>query len=91
MISKLSGGQAKRVSIALELLTDPLLFFLDEPTSGLDPGMDKRLMETLRKLADEGRTIILVTHTTANIELCDLVCFSITRILGLFWASKEVF
>jgi ABC-type multidrug transport system ATPase subunit len=69
-VSELSGGQRKRVSIGVELLADPKLFFLDEPTSGLDPGLDKKMMQLLRKLADQGRTVILVTHATANIKLC---------------------
>ncbi len=75
MISKLSGGQRKRVSIALELLSNPSVFFLDEPTSGLDPGLDRKMMFLLRKLADKGHTIILVTHATNNISTCDYVCF----------------
>ncbi|MGH3980724.1 MAG: ATP-binding cassette domain-containing protein [Pseudonocardiaceae bacterium] len=70
-ISALSGGQRKRTSVALELLTKPSLLFLDEPTSGLDPGMDKSVMQTLRGLADEGRTVVVVTHALANIDLCD--------------------
>ncbi len=75
LIRKLSGGQRKRVSIALELLANPSLFFLDEPTSGLDPGLDRKMMFLLRKLADKGHTIILVTHATNNINTCDYVCF----------------
>ena len=75
LVSQLSGGQRKRVSIGVELLADPKLFFLDEPTSGLDPGLDKKMMQLLRRLADQGRTIILVTHATANITLCDRVVF----------------
>ena len=75
-IQVLSGGQRKRVSIASELLSDPSLFFLDEPTSGLDPGLDKKMMGTLRLLADSGRTILLTTHATSNIiGQCDLVAF----------------
>lgn len=70
-IKQLSGGQKKRASIAVELLADPKLFFLDEPTSGLDPGMERNLMKLLRKLADTGKTIILITHATANLHLCD--------------------
>lgn len=74
-ISTLSGGQRKRVSIALELLANPSVFFLDEPTSGLDPGLDRKMMNLLRKLADKGKTIVLVTHATNNINVCDYVCF----------------
>ncbi len=75
LVSRLSGGQRKRVSIALELLANPSVFFLDEPTSGLDPGLDRKMMFLLRRLADRGRTIILVTHATNNINACDYVCF----------------
>ena len=75
-IRKLSGGQKKRASIAVELLADPKLFFLDEPTSGLDPGTEKNLMLTLRNLAKEqNKTVIIVTHTTQNLQLCDKVIF----------------
>ena len=74
-VSSLSGGQRKRVSIAVELLAEPNLFFLDEPTSGLDPGLEKKMMLTMRRLADGGRTVVLVTHATANIVQCDHVCF----------------
>src|SRR4029077_1692193 len=75
LVDNLSGGQRKRVSIGSELLADPSLFFLDEPTSGLDPGLEKKMMLTLRRLADAGRTIVLVTHATANIMRCDHVAF----------------
>jgi ABC-type multidrug transport system ATPase subunit/pSer/pThr/pTyr-binding forkhead associated (FHA) protein len=74
-IDRLSGGQRKRISIASELLADPSLFFLDEPTSGLDPGLEKKLMYTMRRLADSGRTVMLVTHATAAIGQCDLLVF----------------
>src|SRR2546429_9917587 len=75
LVSKLSGGPRKPVSIALQLLANPSLFFLDEPTSGLDPGLDRKMMYLLRRLADKGHTIILVTHATNNINTCDYVCF----------------
>jgi ABC-type multidrug transport system ATPase subunit/pSer/pThr/pTyr-binding forkhead associated (FHA) protein len=74
-ISGLSGGQQKRVSIGVELLTKPGLFFLDEPTSGLDPGTETALMQLMRRLADQGRTIILITHATKNVMLADKVIF----------------
>ncbi len=70
-IDKLSGGQRKRVNVALELLTKPSLLFLDEPTSGLDPGLDKTVMEMLSELAHDGRTVIVVTHSVANLDSCD--------------------
>ncbi|MFI1471537.1 FHA domain-containing protein [Streptomyces wuyuanensis] len=70
-IHSLSGGQRKRVSVALELLTKPSLLFLDEPTSGLDPGMDRSVMHMLRGLADDGRTVIVVTHSVLNLDVCD--------------------
>lgn len=70
-IDRLSGGQRKRVSVALELLTKPSLLFLDEPTSGLDPGLDKTVMEMLSELAHDGRTVIVVTHSVANLDSCD--------------------
>jgi ABC transport system ATP-binding/permease protein len=74
-VKRLSGGQRKRASIAMELLGNPSIFFLDEPTSGLDPGLDRKMMYLLRKLADAGHTIVLVTHATNNISVCDYVCF----------------
>ncbi|MCK1820935.1 FHA domain-containing protein [Streptomyces sp. XM83C] len=70
-VHSLSGGQRKRVSVALELLTKPSLLFLDEPTSGLDPGMDRSVMQMLRGLADDGRTVIVVTHSVLSLDLCD--------------------
>ncbi len=74
-IARLSGGQLKRVSIGVELLTRPRLFFLDEPTSGLDPGTEFDMMKLMRRLADQGRTIVLVTHATKNVMFCDKVVF----------------
>jgi ABC-type multidrug transport system ATPase subunit len=70
-ISTLSGGQRKRTSLALELLTRPPLLFLDEPTTGLDPGHRKEVMHRLRDLADEGRTVITVTHDENSLDVCD--------------------
>ncbi len=74
-IARLSGGQLKRVSIGVELLTKPRLFFLDEPTSGLDPGTEYDMMKLMRRLADQGRTVILITHATKNVMLCDKAVF----------------
>lgn len=73
MIGSLSGGQRKRTSAASELLSRPSLLFLDEPTSGLDPGLETRMMELLRGLADDSRAVIVVTHATKNLRKCDKV------------------
>ncbi|MGW3069552.1 FHA domain-containing protein, partial [Streptomyces sp. NPDC001130] len=70
-VHSLSGGQRKRVSVALELLTRPSLLFLDEPTSGLDPGMDRSVMNMLRGLADDGHTVVVVTHSVLSLSVCD--------------------
>lgn len=84
VVSRLSGGQRKRTSMAMEILTSPQFLFLDEPTSGLDPGLDKSVMETLRVLADAGRTIVVITHNVANLDLCD-------RVLMLAPGGRPVF
>jgi ABC-type multidrug transport system ATPase subunit/CRP-like cAMP-binding protein len=72
-VGRLSGGQRKRCSIGVELLTQPRVFFLDEPTSGLDPAADGQLMRLLRRLADGGSTVVLTTHATKNVAMCDKV------------------
>ncbi len=74
-IANLSGGQRKRASIAVELLADPPVLFLDEPTSGLDPGLERKMMYMLRELARSGKTIVLITHATTNLAICDQVAF----------------
>ena len=74
-IDKLSGGERKRVSVAIELITSPALLVLDEPTSGLDPALDRQIMELLDRLAGTGRTIIVVTHSLAQLKLVDQVVF----------------
>jgi len=89
VVGRLSGGQRKRVSIASELLAEPGLFFLDEPTSGLDPGLEKKLMYTMRRLADGGRTVLLVTHATANIDQCNQVAFLADGRLTYFGPPQE--
>jgi ABC-type multidrug transport system ATPase subunit len=72
-VDKLSGGQRKRVSVALELLTGPSLLVLDEPTTGLDPALDRQVMSMLRQLADAGRVVVVVTHSLTFLSECDQV------------------
>lgn len=74
-VGSLSGGQRKRASIGVELLTKPRVFFLDEPTSGLDPATGAELMQLLRRLSDSGSTVVLTTHSIQDIGICDKVVF----------------
>ena len=89
---ELSGGQRKRVNVALELLTRPPLLFLDEPTSGLDPGLDQQLMMMLKELVEGGRTVVVVTHSMDNLSLCDRVLVLATGGHVAYWGPpKEAF
>jgi ABC-type multidrug transport system ATPase subunit/pSer/pThr/pTyr-binding forkhead associated (FHA) protein len=72
-VSQLSGGQRKRVSIAVELITKPSVIFLDEPTSGLDPSTEEKIMKLFRQIAESGRTVILTTHAMENVKLFDKI------------------
>src|SRR5262249_56113216 len=84
-VRMLSGGQRKRASIAVELLTRPGTFFLDEPTSGLDPSTSPDVLRLLRQLTRRGVTVVLTTHEPATIDRCDHVVF-LTRNAHLAFA-----
>ena len=74
LVSKKSGGQLRRICIAMELVTDPALFILDEPDSGLDGVISREIFTKLRQIADEGRIVIVITHTPDRvIDLFDKV------------------
>ena len=73
LVKKLSGGQRKRTSVAMELITQPTLLMLDEPTSGLDPSLDRDVMELLREQAHGDRSVLVITHSVANLAECDYV------------------
>lgn len=71
LVKNVSGGQRKRVGVAVELLSRPGILFLDEPATGLDPGLEKRLMELLHRLSRDSRPIVTITHSTKQLHLCD--------------------
>lgn len=89
MIANLSGGQKKRVSIAMELLAGPRLLVLDEPTSGLSPDLDRSMMELCRKLSHENCTVLMVTHNMSNINLCDKIAFLGTGGVLCYYGTPE--
>jgi ABC-type multidrug transport system ATPase subunit len=89
LVSTLSGGQQRRVSIAIELLSEPTLLILDEPTSGLDPGMDREIMGQLRAYAARGRTVIATTHSTAHLR--DRASIAATEVLVVADRGRPIF
>jgi ABC-type multidrug transport system ATPase subunit len=73
LVGNLSGGQIKRVSLGAELLAQPCLLYVDEATSGLDAGTEARMMHLFRRLADDGRSLLCITHNVENVDQCHLV------------------
>jgi ABC transport system ATP-binding/permease protein len=88
-ISRLSGGQRKRVSVGVELLAKPAVLFLDEPSSGLDPATEFQLMELLRDLADTGCTIVCTTHVMENAYLMDQLIVLVGGCLAFQGSSQS--
>ena len=88
-IAQLSGGQRKRVSIAVELITKPSVIFLDEPTSGLDPSTEEKVMKLFRQIAESGRTVILTTHAMENVRLFDKIVVLMRGKLVFYGTPEE--
>lgn len=88
-VAQLSGGQRKRVSIAVELITKPSVIFLDEPTSGLDPATEEKIMKLFRQIAESGRTVILTTHAMENVRLFDKIVVMMRGKLVWYGEPKE--
>jgi ABC transport system ATP-binding/permease protein len=88
-IARLSGGQAKRVSVALELVTSPGLLILDEPTSGLDPGLEAQLMRLFADLARAGHIVLVATHAMESLEQCQALLLLCQGHVAYFGAPRE--
>ncbi len=88
-INQLSGGQRKRVSIAVELITKPSVIFLDEPTSGLDPATEEKIMKLFRQIAESGRTVILTTHAMENVKLFDKIVILMRGKLAFYGKPED--
>ncbi len=89
LVGRLSGGQRKRVSIAVELITKPSIIFLDEPTSGLDPATEEKIMKLFRQIAESGRTVILTTHAMENVGLFDKIIVLMRGKLVFYGSPKD--
>lgn len=98
---ELSGGQRQRLALALALVNDPVLLFLDEPTSGLDPQSRRMLWDTIVRLRERGKTVVLTTHFMDEAQtLCDRVAIldagriiaqdTPARLVGMLGASATI-
>ena len=88
-IKRLSGGQRKRVSVALELLTAPPVLVLDEPTSGLDPGLEAKMMQLFAEVASTGRIVLVATHAMQSLKLCHVLCVLVRGQVVYFGRPEE--
>ena len=89
-VSSLSGGQRKRVSIGVELLTRPTLLFADEPTSGLDPALERSLTEAFKKLSEEGNSVVVTTHIMSSLSIYDRLAVVVGGRLAYFGPPDEI-
>ena len=88
-VGRLSGGQRKRVSVAMELLTEPPLLILDEPTSGLDPGLEARTMGLFSDLAEGGRVVLVATHAMQSLDRCAALLVLVAGRIAWFGAPRD--
>lgn len=88
-VKRLSGGQRKRVAVAMELLTSPGVLILDEPTSGLDPGMEVRMMDLFSEVARKGRIVLVSTHAMQSLSKCDALMVLVAGHLAYFGPPAE--
>ncbi len=89
LVGNLSGGQIKRVSLGAELIGEPALLYIDEATSGLDAGTEARMMKLFRRLADEGRSIVCITHNVENVDQGHLVLVLVRGKIVYYGPPKE--
>jgi ABC-type multidrug transport system ATPase subunit len=89
-VSSLSGGQRKRVSVGVELLSKPRLLFADEPTSGLDPALERSMTENFRKLADDGHMVIVTTHIMSSLSLYNSLVVLVGGRLAYFGPPQKI-
>jgi len=88
-IKSLSGGQRKRVSVAMELLHEPHFLVLDEPTSGLDPGLENKMMSLFSRISNKGRMLMVATHAMQSLDLCDALIILMKGRLVFFGAPDQ--
>lgn len=89
-VAELSGGQRKRVSVGIELLSKPSLLFLDEPTAGQDPRTEMRMMQLFRQIANRGSTVVITTHLLASFSLLDKIAVLTRGKLAYFGPGLEM-
>jgi len=90
-VDSLSGGQRKRISIAIELFSDPKVLYLDEPTSPLDPETIEEFLGSIKKLTEKGTTIIMVTHKPEDLNFVDRVIWLGTGGYLAYYGNKDKF
>ena len=90
-VGELSGGQRKRISIAVELLNKPSILFLDEPTSPLDPETVEEFLKCLKRLNATGTTIVMVTHKPEDLHFVDKVIFMAAKGYHVFYGETKDF